>query len=178
MAADYDAVLTTLRGILVDNNGSVRKVGSGRFRGNLFDADAETAKVNAIVKPRVEVRLVSASPHPKRPLRMGTFTLDEFEVEVLVVRDISGTESLIDSRRDDIRALAANDSSLISQAFEWAGSGGNVAQTAGSTVTNIVSGVLTWTGSELGDVEVGASGARIESRHKFRGVLNVSTPTS
>jgi len=178
VAADFDAVLTAIRGVLVDNNGNVRTVGANRFRGEMFATSDDAAKNVIVSKPRVEARIASIEPHPARPLRMGSFTLYNIGVEILTIRDISGAEELIDSRRDDVRALAANDADLIAQAVEYAGASGNLAQTAGASPTGLVSGVLTYVGSDMGDIVVGAAGSRIESTHKFTGVVNASMATS
>lgn len=169
MAWDPDVLLTRLRAILQDNAGSVRTVGAGRLSGNLHAALSEGgAGLFAASGARAEARIVSASPADGRFIRSSGTALTNITVRIRVVRKLDSNHLLNDEDRDDLKALVAQDSVVLRHALEWSGAGGNLSN------TSLVSGVLTWQGSEFDDVD----GPVIESTHTFTGTVRETLPTS
>jgi len=166
---DTDTLLARVRAIVEDGAGSLRTITADTFRGHLYETLGVDAKaVRALVKPRAEARIVNLERHPGTTFEMGSFQLYSVELEVLMVRSGHFTHALKDTERDDLKALAARDGDVLRQALGWPG---NV------TGAGVVSDMLRYESSEVGDIELDdeETGTRIETVHRFVGILNVAT---
>lgn len=171
------SILTRIREVLESGKGSVRTIPEGQFGANTHDAlDALADSMAAIGKPQVEPKIVSQSPHPSRPSRMGSFTLEEIQVDVRVVRGFDGYRDLNADARTALHALASADGFEMAQALTWPG---NLAATEAGDPTGLVSECLTSIDASVPSIEF-ASGqnGRLVTTHRFRGVVRVDTPTS
>ena len=166
------AILTRIREVLEDSAGILRTVPTGRFEGGLPEGgrvDSELAK--AFVKPRIEAAITGMSLSAATPPVVGNLRIYDLEVEVRVVRIIRPLEQVSDDDRVALQAAAATDADIIAQALGWPG---NLTQTAASTATDLVSGMLTYqrTRARIGRrIDEGAQ--PLETIHTFTGKAQV-----
>lgn len=172
------AILTRIREVLQDGEGAVRALASGAYAGGLYESIAENAEaVRALTGPRIGVRFTGLERHPASPPRMGSVQLLALEVEVTVARHFGAAEALDDTARDALQALAMADGDALQQALGWPG---NMTATTGGAATGLVSGCLTYEGSDEGEIRYGQEGQDgvIRTTHSFSGICRVETATS
>lgn len=171
------AILTRVREVVEEAAGSVRIITADTYRPGAHEALGEdAASTQALVKPRAEARFTSIEPHGARPAEQGSFTLYGLELEVTVTRFIGTEHMILDDVRTTLRAVAAEDASRLAQALGWPG---NLTQTSAAVATGLVSGMLRYVNSEIGDLEtVEGQNGRIVTVHTFTGVAQVATPTA
>ncbi len=173
---DHDAILTTVREVIDDGNGSVRTVTSGRFNGGAYAGQPPGSEtLYALATPTFRTAITGQRRHPASPPILGSFTLYEIDVEVEVIRGLQLRHKVNDDIRDDAKALAANDADVLAQALTYPG---NMTGTSASALTGLVSGVLQYEGSS-GTIELADdTNGRIVSTHTFSGVVHVTLATS
>lgn len=168
------AILTRIREVLEDGEGALRTITADTYRPGAGPLRSDAAQAtDALVKARVEVQIVATEPHPARPPRLGTFTLDIVELEVRVVRSVTGVTALNATTRTALLAAADEDASRIAQALTMPG---NLVATEAAAATHLVSGMLEHVGSEIGEPELADGQAgRLVAVHSFRGVVKTET---
>lgn len=171
------AILTRIREVLEDGRGSVRTITANTYGSATHQAlSVLSDSLGSIEKPQVEPRIVGQRPHGARPPRQGSFTLEELDIDVRVVRDFDSWRDLDDDARTALHALASSDSFAIQQALTWPG---NLTATEAATATGLVSGCLRYAQSSMGSLEfAGGQNGRLVTTHRFTGVVRVETPTS
>lgn len=171
------AILTRIREVTEGGHGAVRTITAATFGPNTHGAlDALADSLGAIAKPQVEPRIVAQRPHPARPHRQGSFTLEAIDVDVRMVRGFDSYRDLSADARTALHALASSDAYALAQALEWPG---NLTATEAASATGLVSGCLNYAQSSIGSLEF-ASGqnGRLVTTHRFTGIVRVTTPTS
>ena len=170
---DPDAILTAVRDVIQEAHGNSRTITANTYEGDLYAALAKDEQSRrALVKPRAEARIVSVARHEASPPVKGNLGLYAIEIEVLLIRHLNFEHRTGDAARDDVRALAVRDADVLRQALEYPG---NVTQTAGGTNTGLVSGMLRYVDSDVGDVEL-ADGdpGLVTTTHTFTGTVKVT----
>ena len=166
---DHDAILAAIRGLLESATGTLRTIPSTRFYGQLpRDLDPSEESIRAAARPLVEAELGEERPHPASPNVFGNLLLRELEVIVRVVRHLDPSHKLgDDARRDDVKALAANDADVIAQALTYPNN-------FSSATTGLVSGLLQYQRTDRPEIHQETEGARIVTQHRFTGVVQVA----
>lgn len=173
---DCDAIITRVREVLQDGAGSIRTISSARFDGGFYQGmSPEEQSLRALATPRVEPSVFVTGRNPDSPPINGTLLFYDVTVTVAVVRHLSPTHKLDDAKRDDIKALAANDSDIVAQALCWPG---NLTATSGGTPTGLIGGYLRFEGSDEPEVSLGDEAGRITSIHRFNGIVRVTPAVS
>lgn len=169
------AILTRIREVLEEGAGALRTITADTYRPGAGALRSDAAQAtDALIKARVEVQIVDTEPHPARPPRLGTFTLDIVTIEVRVVRSITATTALSADTRTALLAAADEDASRIAQALCVPG---NLVSTTAGDTTGIVSGMLQHTSSEVGEPELAEGQAgRLVATHSFTGIVRTVTP--
>ena len=168
------AILTRIREVLESGAGALRAIDADTYRPGAGSLRSEGAQASdALVKARVEVMITAPKPHPARPPRLGTFTLDEITVEVRVVRSVVGEHALDADRRTALLGAADEDASRIAQALT---APGNLHATTAGELTHLVSGMLQHTDSDIGEPELpeGKAG-KLVSVFTFTGIVKTET---
>jgi len=174
--ADFDAILTAVREVLEDATGTLRTIGAAVYQGNLnASLSDEEMTLRALNKPLVESRIGAISRNDASPNIFGSLSLLDIEVVVRVVRHLDQAHELDDDIRDDVKALSAADGDVIMQALTFPG---NLTQTSGSAATGLVSGMLSYEGSDPPDTQQEATGSIITTEHNFSGVVQVTLAVS
>lgn len=163
-----EAILTRVREVLEDSAGTLRTVPSGRFTGDLPEGLSESAEQRrALTAPRVAVSLTALSRSRFSPPSTGNFLLYDLAVEVRVIRLLTRDEQLDPALLTELQAAAAGDADVIRQALEYPG---NLASTSGGEATDLVSGLLTFSGSRTRVRRQVNQGAQLlETIHSFTG---------
>lgn len=135
--AKYDEILERVRELLESELGSVRKIAAARFQGGLAEGlPRETqTRLGVLSQKPIEASIVDVMPHPQRLVITGDVQLERFVLEVKVVRALEIATQVNDALRDDVKALAAEDASAITQLLEWPP---NLATTAGGETTDCI----------------------------------------
>lgn len=167
---DVEAILTRIRGVVVDGLGSTRTIDATRFDSGNYKGqpEAEQSKLG-MVNPRAEVRLVNMEAAKGiTPSMPGDCIIYLLAFEISVVRHVDQYHKLTASARDSVNALAFTDGDLLAQALTYPG---NVP----SGSTGIVSECLQYNGSSPGivNLEEGKPGL-IETVHRFTGYARVT----
>lgn len=151
-----DAILQRLRELLQDGGGSIRAISSARLAGNLppgLSPEEQRRRGCDTSKP-IEVSLDGVLPHPNRLTSSGSVQIHTVPVTVRVVRTLAVSEQVDDTLRDDVRALAIEDSSAIQDVLSWPN---NLATT------------------DVGAISTGIKGADfVESRARVQGVVGAA----
>nr|MCU0675633.1 hypothetical protein [Myxococcota bacterium] len=133
------AILTRIREVLEEGAGALRTITADTYRPGAGPLRSDAAQASdALVKARVEVQIVATEPHPARPPRLGTFTLDVVEIEIRIVRSVTGVTALSAPTRTALLAAADEDASKVAQALCVPG---NLAATEAGAATGLVSGM-------------------------------------
>ena len=171
-----NAILTRIREVLEDGQGSLRSISSTRFAGDLPEGlDPTEDARRAISAPRIEAKITGISRHSQSPPVTGNMLLYSVAIEVRVVRTVTRTEQLTDDDRVTLQALAAEDTDVVRQALEWPG---NLTQTEAAVTTDLASGLLRYASTKdmvRGAVNGGAQ--TMETVHSFTGVV-ISRPAT
>lgn len=119
--AKYDTILERVRELLEDGYGAVRAVNANRFTGDLYEGlPRETqTRLGVLSQKPVEASIVEVSRHPQALTITGSVQIERFTLEVRVIRTLETLAQVDDGTRDDVKALAAEDSDAIKQALEW-----------------------------------------------------------
>lgn len=173
-----DPILTRIREVLESGAGVLRTIASGTYYGDFHEGLSEQEQARrALTKPRYDVRAVSLTRNEASPPNMHSLGLKNIEIEVKVTRNLTFSEATADALRDDMLALAIQDGDVISQALGYTA---NLATTTSGTATGLVSGVLEYEGSDIGEVETpdGDRPGRAETLHRFTGRVAITQATS
>lgn len=135
-----DAIVGAIRGVIRGELGSVRTVPASAFGEDVHAGVEDGAKwIRAKVKKRFDVQL---SP-PERTRDLGPPTANRAVLAIVVIVTLTyavdHTEDLIDARRYEVRALAAEDALVVTQALSWPG---NLAVDGAAAATGLVSAML------------------------------------
>lgn len=171
------ALYTRLREVLDDGAGDYRTITSTRFGSGLYEGlDIPAQTLRALVNPIVEASVVSIRRSPDSPPALHSLQLYEVDVEVTVVRAATLNHKLSTSARDALKGAALVDADALAQALQKSG---NLSATTAGTSTGLITGLLMYTGDSSYSYELGGeTSARIESTHKFTGVLRADAATS
>lgn len=177
---DADAIITRVREVLEDGTGSLRTITTGTYYGGLFPGvDGGEESMRAAVKPRIEPSVRVVGRNENTPGVMGSYNLIDVEVTVRVVRFVNANHKLKDSLADDVKAAAARDADVIRQALTYPN---NLTATSGGTATGLCTGLLSYEGSDEPSVEWddadNSEGGRIETVHRFTGIVQVTQAAS
>lgn len=169
------AILTRIREVLEDGAGALRTITASTYEPGAGPLRSDAAQAtDALIKARVEVQIVDTEPHPARPPRLGTFTLDTVSIEVRIVRSVTAATALNATTRTALLAAADEDASRVSQVLT---APGNLTTTSAGAATGLVSGMLEHAGSQIEEPELaeGQSG-RLVAVHTFTGIVRTVTP--
>lgn len=139
---DADAILAAIRGVLLGELGTVRTIPAGTFLdgvpASLVD-DASRAG-RALTKPCFDIELDPALATSAVGPRDASRALLSMPVKITLtypITDVNDAENGTERRR--IRALAAEQANMVTQALEW---GRNVEEDGDGTPTGIIPGGL------------------------------------
>ncbi|MEM1417540.1 MAG: hypothetical protein AAGH15_21770 [Myxococcota bacterium] len=172
-----DAILTAIKDVVEECHGTSRTITAATYRSGAYASlSALRASLKALTKPRAESRITRTSRSPASPPEPGSLALVDLDIEVRLVRSVTARTELDAACRRELRALAATDGDVLRQAL---GFPGNLTTTAGSVATTLVSGLLNYDGSDVGDLEVEAGqNGRLVTIHRFRGTAKVAQETA
>jgi len=171
-----DAILTRIRAVIETAAGSLRTITANTYEGSVFDGldDAEKTK-RALYKPRADATITRIARNPGSPPMYGSLALYDVGVEVLVVRALKpehkGDTDAANAARDDVKALAINDADVLCQALCTLGN-------LSAATTGVVSGQLRYEETESEAFLDDDDAPRIETRHRFTGIVQVTLATS
>jgi len=134
-----NAIITRVREIIEDGQGSLRTISATRFTGGYPEGgvgDDELARRGIAVSKPVQVVVRSLGRHPNSPPIGGNLEILEVEVEVAIARTIAIEEMVDDDAHTTLAALALEDVDVIRQALEWPA---NLTQTEAADATDLCS---------------------------------------
>lgn len=171
----YDAILERVRELLEDGYGSIRAISSSRFQGGLHDGlpNETLPRLGELSQKPIEASITGVSRHPQRLTIVGDVQIERFTLEVRVVRALATPTQVNDALRDDVKALAVEDSDVIKQALEWPA---NLTSTQGGTTTDCKALIFD---NSRPRVRVNKTGAAmfVDTIHTFTGTA-VSRPAT
>lgn len=172
---DTATITSRVRAIMETAAGDLRTITADTYRSlaNESLSDDELS-LRALEKPRYRIRYTNLSRAPESPPMPSNVKLIDVTMVVTVVRHIPPVANDLDSSIDAIKAAAANDFDVISQALEYPG---NV------NVAGIVSGMMRSTGSSTVRVQFPQGGDRqqpgiMETDHPFTFKVQVAPAIS
>jgi hypothetical protein len=167
---DGKAILARVRELATDGAGVARVIAANRFDSGFYEGQSDSeASRGAIVRPRIEARLVSMeAAEAVGPMGPCSLAFYRFALEVVVIRHLSNEHRLGKASRDQARGLAMADGSALAQCLTYPG---NLPQSS----TGVVSSCLEYAGSSVGrfDLRDDQPGL-IETVHKFTGFARVT----
>lgn len=168
------AILTRLREVIEQSAGALRTVPDDRFLGDMPEGlDITEEMRRALEAPRVSAHVRAMGRDPASPPLVGNVQLEKLSVEVRVIRTLTTLEQISETDNDVLQAAAMTDSDVLRQAIEYPG---NLSTTTAGTATDIVSGLLVFSGSRFETTRAVNDGAqRFESIHTFTGIA-ISRP--
>jgi hypothetical protein len=171
------AITTRLREVLEQSLGALRAVPASRFDGDIPEGLSEDEQMRrGLTAPRVRVHWRTGGRSAYSPPINGNMIIYDMTAVVTVIRTITTLEQLDESSSDVLMSAAMTDMDVIRQALEYPD---NLKQTAAGAATDIVSGMLSWTGWDLGepmrDIDRGAQ--ILKSTHTFVGRV-ISRPAT
>ena len=176
--ANTAPVITAVREVLDSGHGNLRTIATTRFEDTLTEdltEDAlQTLSMHAAAAFRVRITGMRKN-RASAPINSSVI-LRDIDLEVTVSRTIPIEGRISADSRADLEALAADDADAIAQALETAP---NLQATVGGTATNLAGDCVRYVDSRMRVVRGTPDGAqRIETVHRFTGVLKVSPATS
>lgn len=171
-----DKIITRLRELLQDGDGSIRAIANARFSGGLTPGlpEEEARRRGLPTEKPIEIELHGPIPHPQRLTIVGDVQIHHVDAYISVVRTVTVGDQVDDALRDTIRAQAVIDGGAIEQALEWPG---NLALTEASEATGMIGARY------LGPVRArlrGETGAAMDltTEHRVRLTVTSSPATS
>lgn len=173
-ANTWAAVKLALRELVAGKIGSTRTVPAGRFSLGAPEGmrDATLAH-RAKERTRIEIGLTGVSSQGFRGVLCSKW-LERGDVTIKLVH--WGDHLELDEARDEVRAQAADDHSLLAQALTWPQNLATTHATSGSVATGLVSGCLQMTEAPGSEKESWAN-SYLQTTRTYRAILERTAQT-
>ena len=170
---DAEPLLVRMREVLEAGAGTLRTITSGTNvalpPGLGMNEESRRANVPLVTGSGfpVESRIVSVKRSAASPPVIGNLALYDFEAEVRAVYPVGTKATLSSSTRDQAAGIAAKHADVFAQALGYPG---NLTSTTAGAATNVISGLLSYVGSEYVWAGAAGEGGTLTGRHRFKGI--------